>query len=111
MFSRYLVKDGGDTDLLPGELIPRHYLLECNEKIKTGTDKKIAEADEQLVGITRVSLSTESWLSAASFQETSRVLVNAAINGRPDYLKGLKENVIVGRLIPVGTGLNKPKNK
>ncbi len=111
MFSRCLIKDGGDTDLLSGELVPKHYLLECNDKLKGQDNKKIAEADEQLIGITRVSLSTESWLSAASFQETSRVLVNAAINGRPDYLKGLKENVIVGRLIPVGTGLDKIKKQ
>jgi DNA-directed RNA polymerase subunit beta' len=104
MFSRCLIKDGGDTDLLPGELVPKSYLGECNQEIKK-MGKKPAEAEEQLTGITRVSLSTDSWLSAASFQETSRVLVKAAISGRPDYLRGLKENVIVGRLIPVGTGL------
>ncbi len=110
MFSRCLIKDGGDTDLLPGELVPKSYLEECNREIR-GIGKKPAEAEEQLTGITRVSLSTDSWLSAASFQETSRVLVKAAISGRPDYLRGLKENVIVGRLIPVGTGLNKDKKK
>ena len=106
MFSRYLIKSSGDTDLLPGEIVPESYLWECNQKAKAA-GKEPAEAGEQLTGITRVSLSTDSWLSAASFQETSRVLVNAAISGRPDFLRGLKENVIVGRLIPVGTGIGK----
>jgi len=110
MFSRCLIKDGGDTELLLGELVPKSYLWECNKKVKAG-GKKPAEAQEQLTGITRVALSTDSWLSAASFQETSRVLVKAAISGRPDYLKGLKENVIVGRLIPVGTGIIKEKKR
>jgi len=91
-------------------LVPKSYLEECNRGLK-GDGKKPAEGGEQLTCITRVSPSTDSWLSAASFQETSRVLVKAAISGRPDYLRGLKENVIVGRLIPVGTGLNKDKKK
>ncbi|MFN3301672.1 MAG: DNA-directed RNA polymerase subunit beta' [Patescibacteria group bacterium] len=106
MFSRVLVKDGGDTDLLPGEILPVDYVNEVNEEIiKKG--KKPAEIKELLLGITRVSLSTDSFLSAASFQETSRVLINAAVTGRPDRLYGLKENVIIGRLIPAGTGFNK----
>jgi len=104
MFSRCLVQDGGDTDLFPGEIIPKSYLSEANSGLKNPSQKK-AVAEEILLGITKVSLSTDSWLSAASFQETSRVLVNTAINGRSDYLRGLKENVIVGRLIPAGTGL------
>ena len=104
MFSRCLIKDGGETNLLAGELVPKNYLFECNQEIKK-QGKEPAKGDEQLLGITRVSLSTDSWLAAASFQETSRVLVKAAISGRHDYLRGLKENVIVGRLIPVGTGL------
>ena len=104
MFSRCFVEDGGDTDLLQGEIVPKGYLLEANRKLKDSSRKK-AVARELLLGITKISLSTDSWLSAASFQETSRVLVNAAINGRSDYLRGLKENVIVGRLIPSGTGL------
>ena len=108
MFSRCLVEDGGDTDLLPGEITPKAYLLDANRKLKDPSQKK-AVAKELLLGISKISLSTDSWLSAASFQETSRVLVNAAINGRPDYLRGLKENVIVGRLIPVGTGLRTQK--
>lgn len=104
MFSRCLVQDGGDTDLLPGEIIPKAYLLDANKNLKDSSQKKATEK-ELLLGITKISLSTDSWLAAASFQETSRVLVNTAINGRPDYLRGLKENVIVGRLIPAGTGL------
>ncbi|MBU4369987.1 DNA-directed RNA polymerase subunit beta' [Patescibacteria group bacterium] len=104
MFSRCLINDGGETNLLPGEIVPKSYFWEINKKAKA-LGKKQAEAEERLTGITRVSLSTDSWLSAASFQETSRVLVKAAISGRPDHLRGLKENVIVGRLIPVGTGL------
>ena len=108
MFSRCLIKDGGETNLLPGEIVPKSFFREINIKVKA-RGKKQAEAEERLTGITRVSLSTDSWLSAASFQETSRVLVKAAISGRPDHLRGLKENVIVGRLIPVGTGFKKKK--
>ncbi|MCH7758881.1 DNA-directed RNA polymerase subunit beta' [Patescibacteria group bacterium] len=108
MFSRCLVSDAGGSELLPGEIIPKSYFLEANNRAKI-KGKKLAEAKELLLGITRVSLTVDSWLSAASFQETSRVLVNAAISGRPDYLRGLKENVIVGRLIPAGTGLKKKK--
>ncbi|MDA2935670.1 DNA-directed RNA polymerase subunit beta' [Patescibacteria group bacterium AH-259-L05] len=108
IFSRVLVVDSGDTDLLPGEIVPKAYVIEAN-KIVEKEGKKSAKVKELLTGITRVSLSTDSWLSAASFQETSRVLVNAAISGRPDYLRGLKENVIVGQLIPAGTGLESRK--
>ena len=104
MFSRYLIKESGNTDFLPGEVVPKSHLLEVNNLIKKKGEKP-AEAEKLLLGITRVSLSIDSWLSAASFQETSRVLVNAAISGQVDYLRGLKENVIVGRLIPAGTGL------
>jgi len=104
MFSRWLIKDSGDTDLLPGEVVSYNFLEEANEKAKRAGGRP-AEAKELLLGITRVSLSTDSWLAAASFQETSRVLVNTAITGRPDYLHGLKENVIIGRLIPAGTGI------
>jgi len=108
MFSRFLVKESGETDLLPGEIVPKDYVQEINERaIKEG--KKPAQVKELLLGITRVSLSTESFLSAASFQETSRVLINAAVTGRPDRLYGLKENVIIGRLIPVGTDFRKFK--
>jgi len=109
MFSRQIIKEGGDTDLLPGEIVPKSYVEEVNEEAKR-KNKKPAEAKELLLGITKVSLSTDSFLAAASFQETSRVLINAAITGRADKLYGLKENVIIGKLVPVGTGF-KPKIK
>jgi len=102
MFFRVIVRDAGDTDLLPGEVVERWVLNKVNMKIKKGG--KPAKADELLLGITKASLSTESWLSAASFQETARVLINAAVTGKVDYLRGLKENVIIGRVIPAGTG-------
>ena len=95
--------------MLLGDIVPKSYLLEMNKQAKK-EGKSLAQSKELLLGITRVSLSTDSWLSAASFQETSRVLVNTAITGRPDYLRGLKENVILGRLIPIGTGLSKDKD-
>jgi DNA-directed RNA polymerase subunit beta' len=108
LFSRVYVKESGDTNLLPGEIIEKAELEEANDEIikKNG---KLAEAEELFLGITRVSLSTRSFLSAASFQETSRVLINAAVTGKIDHLEGLKENVIIGRLIPAGTGY-KPKS-
>ncbi|MGC9048735.1 MAG: DNA-directed RNA polymerase subunit beta' [Patescibacteria group bacterium] len=106
MFSRLMIQESGDTDLLPGEIVPWAYFEECNQKAAESGGKP-AKGKELLLGITRAALSTDSFLSAASFQETSRVLINAAISGRPDYLHGLKENVIIGRLIPAGTGLEK----
>lgn len=106
MFSRVLVKDAGDTELLAGQRIERDELKAANEKIIKAKGKS-AEFEELLLGISKVSLSTSSFLSAASFQETSRVLINAAVEGRIDNLRGLKENVIIGRLIPAGTGYNK----
>ncbi|RJR31197.1 DNA-directed RNA polymerase subunit beta' [Candidatus Parcubacteria bacterium] len=106
MFSRYLVKSAGSTDLLPGERVEKSELLEANDKAKK-TGNKEATGEELLLGITKVSLSTSSFLSAASFQETARVLINAAVAGRIDKLEGLKENVIIGRLIPAGTGFKK----
>ena len=103
MFSRVRVMDPGDTDLLPGEVIERATLLdEQDGAIAKGG--KLAEYEDLLLGVTKVSLSTESWLSSASFQETARVLINAACTGKIDELAGLKENVIIGRLIPAGTG-------
>jgi len=108
MFSRVYVKDAGDTDLLPGEIMEKAEVLEANEKAeKEGKNK--AKYDELFLGISKVSLSTSSFLSAASFQETARVLINAAITGKVDDLNGLKENVIIGRLIPAGTGFRKKK--
>lgn len=110
MFSRCMVKEGGDTNLLPGEIVPKAYVDEVNE-IARKKGKAEAEAKKILLGITRVSLSTDSFLAAASFQETSRVLINAAITGRADKLYGLKENVIIGQLVPVGTGFKSKKEK
>ena len=103
MFSRARIMDPGDTDLLPGEVVEKAALLDEQERMET-TGGKIAEFEQLLLGVTKVSLSTESWLSSASFQETARVLINAAVTGKIDELAGLKENVIIGRLIPSGTG-------
>jgi DNA-directed RNA polymerase subunit beta' len=104
MFARVKVKDSGDTEFVLGEIVEKSKFLEVNRRMKK-EGKQLAKAEQLLLGVTRVSLSTESFLSAASFQETSRVLVKAASEGRVDGLRGLKENVIIGRLIPVGTGL------
>lgn len=103
MFSRVYVEEAGDTELLPGEVIERSQFLLSNIAAKK-EGKKEAVGRELFLGISKVSLSTQSFLSAASFQETARVLINAAITGKVDYLEGLKENVIIGRRIPAGTG-------
>jgi len=98
------VEDPGETGFIQGEQVERAELLEDNEKaVKEG--KKEAVFSYMLLGITKASLSTDSFISAASFQETTRVLTEAAIMGKRDGLRGLKENVIVGRLIPAGTGM------
>jgi DNA-directed RNA polymerase subunit beta' len=102
MFSRYLIIDPGDSELLVGERITQHELDDAVVKLKKSQRQPSVEA--LLLGITKVALSTSSFLSAVSFQETSRVLINAAVEGRIDRLEGLKENVIIGRLIPAGTG-------
>ena len=104
MLRKVRIVDPGDTDLLPGEQIERSRGLEENEAVARA-GKKLATFEPILLGITKASLSTESFISAASFQETTRVLTEAAIAGKSDRLRGLKENVIVGRLIPAGTGL------
>jgi DNA-directed RNA polymerase subunit beta' len=103
MFSRVKIKDGGDSVLVPGEIIEKEKIEEINQKLKKES-KKEATATPVLLGITNVALSTDSFLSAASFQETSRVLIRASLEGREDKLRGLKENVIIGKLIPAGTG-------
>jgi len=102
MFSRVYVQDSGDTELLEGEVAEKAAFERANAALKKG--EKPAIADEIFLGISKVSLSTSSFLSAASFQETAKVLINAAVTGRVDRLEGLKENVIIGRLIPAGTG-------
>ena len=104
MLRKVKVLDAGDTRFLQGEQAERARVLEENEEMEA-SGKKIATVEPVLLGITKASLSTESFISAASFQETTRVLTEAAINGKHDLLRGLKENVIVGRLIPAGTGL------
>jgi len=103
MLRRVKITDPGDTSFLVGQSVEKWYFREENERVKAqgGTP---AKADPQLLGITKASLSTESWISAASFQETTKILTDAAVHGRVDYLTGLKENVIMGRLIPAGTG-------
>ncbi len=104
MFSRVRVLDPGDTDLLSGDIIERRRLWQENEKARLNK-KQESTAEQLLLGMTKVSLTTDSFLSAASFQETARVLIDSATVGKEDVLKGLKENVIIGRLIPAGTGL------
>ena len=104
MLKRVNVLESGDTDLLPGELVERPRFEEVNRAVveQSGTP---ASGRPVLMGITKASLATESWLSAASFQETTRVLTDAAIHAKSDPLLGLKENVIIGKLIPAGTGM------
>ncbi|MBI3260806.1 DNA-directed RNA polymerase subunit beta' [Candidatus Berkelbacteria bacterium] len=106
MFSKVKVIDGGDTDLLPGQIIDRDKAIEQSEKLKA-SGKKPLTFEDIVLGITRVALKTESFLSAASFQETTSILIEAAVSGKVDELKGLKENVIIGKLIPAGTGSRK----
>jgi DNA-directed RNA polymerase subunit beta' len=102
MLRKVLITDAGDTKLLKGEQAEKNRLVEENEKLKP--EQESARWEPVLLGITKASLATESFISAASFQETTRVLTEAAISGKRDELRGLKENVIVGRLIPAGTG-------
>lgn len=109
MLRRITVIESGDTNLLPSELIDRAVFEEENRRVVSEGGKP-ASGRPVLMGITKASLATESWLSAASFQETTRVLTDAAIHGRSDSLRGLKENVIIGKLIPAGTGLERYRN-
>ncbi len=106
MFSRIRIVDAGDTLLLPGDVVERDAFVDANEKAKADGGE-IATGEQMILGITKVALSTDSFLSAASFQETARVLIDAAVTGKEDRLRGLKENVIIGRLIPAGTGFRK----
>ncbi|WP_061963539.1 DNA-directed RNA polymerase subunit beta' [Demequina aurantiaca] len=105
MLRRVTVLDSGETTLLPGELVERARFESSNRETVTKGGKP-ASARPELMGITKASLATDSWLSAASFQETTRVLTEAAMSGKSDPLLGLKENVILGKLIPAGTGLH-----
>ncbi len=106
MFGRVRIKDAGDSGFTPGDIVEKTIFAEEGDRIKKAGGKP-ATASQLLMGITKVSLTTESWLSAASFQETAKVLINAAVEGKSDKLYGLKENVILGRLIPAGTGYKK----
>jgi len=105
MLRRVSIVDPGETRFITGEQVERAEVLEENDRVKADGNKKPATFEYMLLGITKASLSTDSFISAASFQETTRVLTEAAIMGKKDDLRGLKENVIVGRLIPAGTGL------
>ncbi|WP_044493856.1 DNA-directed RNA polymerase subunit beta' [Nesterenkonia massiliensis] len=106
MLRRITVIESGETDLLPGELADRFRFQQANKKAFEQGHRPASGRDE-LMGITKASLATDSWLSAASFQETTRVLTQAAMEGKSDPLLGLKENVIIGKLIPAGTGLDR----
>src|SRR5262249_14455748 len=103
MLQKIEIVDAGDTDFLPSEQVDKLEFEEANAKALE-ENKKPATGHPVLLGITKASLQTRSFISAASFQETTRVLTEAAVNGKSDALEGLKENVIVGRLIPAGTG-------
>jgi len=110
MFSRIRIKDGGDSSFVPGEIVERTRFLEENKTLKE-KKKEPAKGNSILLGISRVALTSDSFLSAASFQETTRVLIKAALEGKEDRLHGLKENVIIGKLIPAGTGFRKNSEK
>ncbi|HEU5122385.1 MAG TPA: hypothetical protein VFT59_06095, partial [Candidatus Saccharimonadales bacterium] len=103
MFSRVQIEDPGDSAFVMGDIISKAAVVEANAEL-VAEGKEPAQYTQLLLGITKVSIWSDSWLSAASFQDTTRVLINAATSGRADRLKGLKENVIIGRKIPVGTG-------
>ena len=105
MFSRVRIEEPYDTEFISGDIVSRSVMTEENARVK---DKKAKPAtyENLLMPITKISTSSDSWLSAASFQETTKVLISAAMRGKQDKLRGLKENVIIGRLIPVGTGFH-----
>ena len=103
MFSKMRITDSGDSEFAVGDMVDKSKLAEHNEQLESD-NRAPAQAEQLLMGITKISLSTESFLAAASFQETTRVLIEASVTGKTDYLRGLKENVIIGKLIPAGTG-------
>jgi DNA-directed RNA polymerase subunit beta' len=108
MLRKVVVDEAGETEFLPGQQVDRFRWAEENKRMEV-EGRQISTAKPALLGITKASLGTESFISAASFQETTRVLTEAAVSGKVDDLLGLKENVIMGRLIPAGTGLSKYK--
>jgi DNA-directed RNA polymerase subunit beta' len=109
MFARVQIEDAGDSSFVTGDTVNKYEVLDANEKLEA-EGKAPVKYNQLLLGITKASLSTESFLSAASFQDTTRVLIAAAISGKVDKLRGLKENVILGRKIPVGTGITKTED-
>ena len=109
MLKKIRIEDNGDTELLPGTMVDFLEYEDINEKMEA-EGKAPAEGKQVLLGITKASLATDSFMSAASFQETTKVLTEAAIKGKVDHLVGLKENVIIGKLIPAGTGLKRYSN-
>ena len=109
MLKKIRIEDNGDTELLPGTLVDILDFEDINEKM-VEEGKQPAEGKRVMLGITKASLATNSFLSAASFQETTKVLTEAAIKGKVDPLIGLKENVIIGKLIPAGTGMKRYRN-
>ena len=120
MMRKVKVDDPGSTELLSGATVDRYEFREANaavqaridagEKTEEGEDLRLATCEPMLLGITKASLATDSWMSSASFQETTKVLTDAAIKGKVDRLVGLKENVIIGKLIPAGSGLDTYRN-
>jgi len=106
MMKKVRIEDAGDSDLLPGISVNLLDFNEINEELER-EGKRPAEGKITMLGITKASLATDSFLSAASFQETTKVLTEAAINGKVDHLNGLKENVLIGKLIPAGTGMKR----
>ena len=104
MTRRVAIQEPGESEFLPGERVDARVFTDVNKRL-VQEGAKPAEGRPELMGITKASLATDSWLSAASFQETTRVLTEAAIEGRSDSLLGLKENIIIGKLIPAGTGM------
>ena len=106
MLKKVRVEERGDTDLLPGTMVDVLEFNEINEQMEA-EGKEPAKGEQIMLGITKASLATDSFLSAASFQETTKVLTEAAIKGKVDHLVGLKENVIIGKHIPAGTGMKK----
>jgi DNA-directed RNA polymerase subunit beta' len=106
MTEKVKIEDPGDTLFLRGELVHRQRFVEENEEVQF-EGRRPAGGRHTILGVTKAALSSHSWISAASFQETTKVLIEAAIKGRIDELKGLKENIVIGRLIPCGTGMQK----
>ncbi len=110
MLRKVRIVDPGDTDFLIGDRVDRIHFKTVNAALQS-EGRRVASAKPVLMGITLASLGTESFISAASFQETTRILAEAAISGQVDYLYGLKENVIIGKLIPAGTGIKQFREK